>query len=162
MDAADFSRSLAGPLRSRRWPNLVAAGHGWRTRTPSCPRAAAALWDVMSLTTDVGDHQLRGAYGTHDDGNPCQTSTDTRMPLSERRALSGLELTATRCRLLASSGGLNRPDKAEVSGSSPLRPTPRAPSQQQFHACDSQLRSDLLVNLLVYGLCRTCQAGGGT
>jgi len=35
------------------------------------------LWNVMSLTTDVGDHQLRGAYGTQDDGNPCQTLTDT-------------------------------------------------------------------------------------
>ena len=35
------------------------------------------LRNAMSLTTDVGDHQLRGAYGTHDDGNPCQTSTDT-------------------------------------------------------------------------------------
>ena len=32
-------------------------------------------------------------------------------------------MTATRCRLLACSGSLNRPDKAEVSGSSPLRPT---------------------------------------
>ncbi|HLM20200.1 MAG TPA: hypothetical protein VK390_01595, partial [Propionibacteriaceae bacterium] len=35
------------------------------------------LWNVMSLTIEVGDHQLRGADGTHDDGNPCQTSTDT-------------------------------------------------------------------------------------
>jgi hypothetical protein len=35
------------------------------------------LWNVLSLTTEVGNHQLRGAYGTHDDGNPCQTSTDT-------------------------------------------------------------------------------------
>jgi hypothetical protein len=35
------------------------------------------LWNVLSLTTEVGNHQLRGAYGTHADGNPCQTSTDT-------------------------------------------------------------------------------------
>ena len=46
-----------------------------------------------------------------------------RVPLFQRCALSGCELTASRCRLLACSGGLNRPDKAEVSGSSPLRPT---------------------------------------
>jgi hypothetical protein len=53
-----------------------------------------------------------------------------RMPLSERCALSGRELTATGCRLLACSGGLKRPDKAEVSGSSPLRPTPEQPIEQ--------------------------------
>ena len=109
------------------------------------------LWNVMSLTTDVGDINFGGSYGTHDDGNPCQTNH--RVPLSERCALSGSELTANGGRRLACAGVLNRPDKAEVSGSSPLRPTPRAPSQQQFHACDPQLRSDLLVNLLVYGPC---------
>ena len=101
------------------------------------------LWNVMSLIADVGDHQLRGAYGTHDDGNPCQTSTDTECPLSERCPLSAHELTATGGRLLACLGVLNRPDKAEVNGSSPLRPTPSPSGQRQFHTCDS--------DLLVYG-----------
>src|SRR5215217_8332721 len=64
----------------------------------------------------------------------CQTSTDTEYRCFQRCALSGRELTATRCRLLACSGGLNRPDKAEVSGSSPLRPTPSTPGQRQYHS----------------------------
>jgi hypothetical protein len=53
-------------------------------------------------------------------------------------------LAAIGRRLLAGSVGLDRSDKAEVSGSSPLRPTPRAPSQQQSHACDAQLRPTCL------------------
>jgi hypothetical protein len=68
----------------------------------------------MSRAIDMHHDQLGGAYGTHDAANPCQTSTDTEYPLFKRCALSGPELTATRCRLLACSGGLSRPDKAEV------------------------------------------------
>jgi WD40 repeat protein len=45
------------------------------------------------------------------------------VPLSKGCALSGRELTATGGRLLACPGVRNRPDEAEVSGSSPLRPT---------------------------------------
>ena len=31
----------------------------------------------MSRAIDVHHDQLGGAYGTHDDANPCQTATDT-------------------------------------------------------------------------------------
>jgi hypothetical protein len=56
------------------------------------------------------------------------TETRARRRLTPSTAVSALrlvrsELTATCCRLLACSGGLNRPDQAEVSGASPLRPT---------------------------------------
>jgi hypothetical protein len=54
------------------------------------------LWNVMSLTTDVGDQQLRGAYGTHDAANPCQTSTDT-----EYRCFSVVPCQVVNWRLLA-------------------------------------------------------------
>jgi hypothetical protein len=33
--------------------------------------------EVMSRAIDVHHDQLEGAHGTHDDANPCQTSTDT-------------------------------------------------------------------------------------
>jgi hypothetical protein len=36
-----------------------------------------------------------------------------------------------------------RPDKAEASGSSPLRPTPTAPGQRQYDPCDSMHLADL-------------------
>ena len=32
----------------------------------------------MSRAIDVHHDQLEGAHGTHDDANPCQTSTDTK------------------------------------------------------------------------------------
>ena len=31
----------------------------------------------MSRAIDMDHDQLGGAYGTHDDANPCQTATDT-------------------------------------------------------------------------------------
>jgi hypothetical protein len=93
---------------------------------------------VLSRAIDVHHDQLGGAHGTHDDANPCQTSTPST--LFQRCALSGHELTATRCRPLACSGGLSRPDKAEVSGSSPLRPTPPNPAPSSANSPDQVSR----------------------
>ena len=39
------------------------------------PFRGAAVWTVGVAPSTWGD-QLRGAYGTHGDANPCQTPTD--------------------------------------------------------------------------------------
>jgi hypothetical protein len=49
----------------------------WRLRSDSWTRGGEVQWKVMGRAIDMHHDQLGGAYGTHDDANPCQTSTDT-------------------------------------------------------------------------------------
>jgi hypothetical protein len=62
------------------WFRVRSSATGQPPPSRKCAHVGRAIQKCTSLTTDVNDHQLRGAYGTHDDGNPCQTSTDRFRP----------------------------------------------------------------------------------
>jgi hypothetical protein len=72
--------------------NLTPCGHHRAPRSRCTNRVEvgrqigpfrSAGMDGWGRTIDLGGDQLRGAYGTHDDANPCQTPTD-----AEYRSLS--------------------------------------------------------------------------